>query len=59
MCRDPRLFWGMINHMVQLARNSEVGFAYYALNALAHHPNIKDYFVVTTNQHGLLEKASI
>jgi len=53
----PAYFWGFYGHRLHLYRDTEPHQGFQILKEIVNLPNVKDYFVVTSNVDGHFQKA--
>jgi len=57
--RYPEYFWGFYGHRLHLYRDTEPHYGFQILKKIANLPNVKDYFIITSNVDGHFQKAGI
>ena len=57
--RNPKLFWGIWYSIIKDMRDKDTHFGYQSLAVLVENPIFEDWFIVTTNIYGMLDKLDI
>jgi len=55
--RHPTKFWGYFGKRIKTIREAKPNKAFFLLKQLLQKYNPRDYFILTENDHGFLEKA--